>query len=87
LLRIFTIDVPAPSGTRPVNGDTPNSICITPGPNQVMFVGEITDPGRLFKVSLDGKVLGVIGPFRAAIETVLRRPAAGVPLGDRNLCR
>ena len=39
----------------------PNSICITPGPNQVLFVGESTFPGRLFKVSLDGKVLGVIG--------------------------
>jgi hypothetical protein len=39
----------------------PNSICITPGPNQVLYVGELTYPGRLFKVSLDGKVLGVIG--------------------------
>jgi len=72
-LRMFTIDVPPAPGTRPVNGNTPtgaalagmigapNSICITPGPNQVMFVGESTFPGRLFKVSLDGKVLGVIG--------------------------
>jgi hypothetical protein len=39
----------------------PNSICITPGPNQVLFVGESTFPGRIFKVALDGKVLGVIG--------------------------
>jgi sugar lactone lactonase YvrE len=72
-LRMFTIDVPPVPGTRAVNGNTPtgerlaavigapNSICITPGPNQVMFVGESTFPGRLFKVSLDGKVLGVIG--------------------------
>ena len=72
-LRMFTIDVPPAPGTRPVNGNTPagarlaavigapNSICITPGPNQVLFVGESTFPGRLFKVSLDGKVLGVIG--------------------------
>jgi len=72
-LRMFSIDVPPPPGTRPVNGNTPtgpalaavigapNSICITPAPNQVMFVGESTFPGRLFKVSLDGKVLGVIG--------------------------
>ena len=62
-----------PAGTRPVNGNTPtgeraaaaigapNSICITPGPNQVMFVGESTFPGRIFKVSLEGQVLGVIG--------------------------
>jgi hypothetical protein len=27
----------------------------------VLFVGESTFPGRLFKVSLEGKVLGVIG--------------------------
>jgi streptogramin lyase len=72
-LRMFTIDVPPVPGTRPVYGNTPtgdrlaavigapNSICITPGPNQVMFVGESTYPGRLFKVSLEGKVLGVIG--------------------------
>ena len=26
-----------------------------------MFLGESTFPGRIFKVSLDGKVLGVIG--------------------------
>ena len=72
-LRMFTIDVPPAPGTRAVNGNTPtgaelaavsgapNSLCITPGPNQVLFVGETTFPGRLFKVSLDGKVLGVIG--------------------------
>jgi streptogramin lyase len=72
-LRMFTIDIPPAPGTRAVNGNTPtgqalagvigapNSICITPGPNQVMFVGESTFPGRIFKVSLDGKVLGVIG--------------------------
>jgi sugar lactone lactonase YvrE len=72
-LRMFSIDVPPAPGTHAVNGNTstgerlaavigaPNSICITPGANQVMFVGESTFPGRVFKVSLDGKVLGVIG--------------------------
>jgi streptogramin lyase len=72
-LRMFTIDVPPLPATRAVNGNTPtgerlaavvgapNSICITPGMNQVMFVGESTFPGRVFKVSLDGQVLGVIG--------------------------
>src|SRR6185503_10158288 len=59
-------------GSKAVNGNTPtgdrlkeligapNSLCIPPG-GQVMFVGETTFPGRVFKVSLDGKVLGVIG--------------------------
>jgi hypothetical protein len=71
-LRMFTIDVPPVPGTKAVNGRTPtgdnitgigapNSVCITPGPNQVMFVGESTFPGRVFKVTLDGNVLGVIG--------------------------
>ena len=72
-LRLFTIDVPPDPRSRAVNGTTPtgarlaavmgapNSICITPGTNQVMFVGETTYPGRIFKVSLEGKVLGVIG--------------------------
>jgi hypothetical protein len=72
-LRMFSIDVPPVPGTHAVNGITPtgarlaavigapNSICITPGPNQVLFVGESTFPGRVFKVALDGKVLGVIG--------------------------
>jgi DNA-binding beta-propeller fold protein YncE len=73
LLRIFTIDVPHDPKSRSVNGPTPtgarlaavtgapNSICITSGPNQVLFVGEGVYPGRIFKVSLEGKVLGVIG--------------------------
>src|SRR5579863_6596381 len=72
-LRMFTIDVPPDPKTRAVNGPTPtgerlaavigapNSICITPGTNQGLFVGESTFPGRIFKVSLEGKVLGVIG--------------------------
>ena len=71
--RMFSIDVPPDGASRAVNGETPtgdrlkrvigapNAICITPGPNQVLFVGESTFPGRIFKVSLDGKVLGVIG--------------------------
>ncbi len=72
-LRMFSIDVPPEPGTHAVYGNTPtgerlkqligapNSLCITPAPNQVMFVGESTFPGRIFKVTLDGKVLGVIG--------------------------
>ena len=71
-LRMFSIDVPPDPRTRAVNGNTPtgsrlaavigapNSICIPPR-SQVMFVGESTYPGRVFKVSLDGRVLGVIG--------------------------
>src|SRR5690349_1428788 len=38
----------------------PWAICITPGANQVMYVSDAY-PGRLYKLSLDGKVLGVLG--------------------------
>ena len=71
--RMFSIDVPPDPTSRAVNGVTPtgenlkrvigapNSICITPGPTQILFVGESTYPARIFKVSLEGQVLGVIG--------------------------
>jgi DNA-binding beta-propeller fold protein YncE len=71
-LREWKVDVPPDFGTRAVNGRTPaagdmagvgapNSLCITPGPRQVIFLGESTWPGRVFKLDLDGRVLGVIG--------------------------
>jgi hypothetical protein len=72
-IRMFSINVPPDPQYKPPFGRTPtgdaaakqigapNSICITPGPNQVLFVGEGEWPGRIFKVSLEGKVLGVIG--------------------------
>ncbi len=41
-------------------GGNPWSICITPGPKQVLFVGSV---GRVFKVDLNGKELGVLGRF------------------------
>ncbi len=34
------------------------SLCITPGPNQVIFVGSV---GKVYKMALDGKVLGTFG--------------------------
>jgi sugar lactone lactonase YvrE len=72
-LRQFTIDVPftkAPNimvGAMPSPNANPLSvsgapwaICITPGPNQVLFSADAV-PGRIYKLSLDGKVLGVLG--------------------------
>ena len=71
-LREWKIDIPPDYRTRAVNGETPkagdmsgvgapNSLCMTPGPNQVLFLGESTWPARIFKVTLDGRVLGVVG--------------------------
>jgi DNA-binding beta-propeller fold protein YncE len=67
------IDVPFDPHTRPAIGNMPGpnvtgtmapgapwAICITPPPNQVMYVSDAY-PGRIYKLSLDGKVLGVFG--------------------------
>jgi streptogramin lyase len=73
-LRALTIDVPFDHNVRPAIGNkvdpdakqgtfapgAPWTLCITPPPNQVIFTSDAY-PGRLYKMSLDGKVLGVLG--------------------------
>jgi len=71
-LRQFTIDVPAPADALPAIGNKPTSttgtmspgapwtLCITPEPNQVLYTSDAF-PGRIYKLSLEGKVLGVLG--------------------------
>ena len=73
-IRQFTIDVPVPTDGqgRLRRGDVPtlktgsqapgapDALCMTPGPNPVLFVGDLY-PSRIYKVSLEGKVLGVYG--------------------------
>ncbi len=71
-LRQFTLDVPAPADARPAIGNRPTvttgtmspgapwAICITPGPHQVLYASDAF-PGRIYKLTLDGKVLGVLG--------------------------
>ena len=39
---------------------SPWAVCITPGPNQVLYTSDAF-PGRVYKLSLDGKLLGVLG--------------------------
>jgi DNA-binding beta-propeller fold protein YncE len=72
LLRQITIDVPVDPNARPAIGNKPNAttgtmapgapwaICITPAPNQVLYSSD-GFPGRIYKLTLDGKVLGVFG--------------------------
>ncbi len=76
LLRQITIDVPVPPDAKPWFGAQPNAsaatsqsgapwaICITPATNanatQYLYVSDAF-PGRIYKLSLDGKVLGVLG--------------------------
>ena len=71
-LRQITIDVPVPADARPAIGNMPTAttgtmapgapwaICITPGPSQVLYASDAF-PGRIYKLSLDGKVLGWLG--------------------------
>ena len=72
-LRIMTIDVPAPAGARPWMGAMPGpetplnqvagspwTMCITPGPTQYIYTSD-SFPGRVYKLTLDGKVVGMFG--------------------------
>ncbi|MGH7655468.1 MAG: peptidyl-alpha-hydroxyglycine alpha-amidating lyase family protein [Gemmatimonadaceae bacterium] len=74
LLRQFTIDVPfagepnvmlgsmpgTPGGGATMASGAPWAVCITPGATQYLYVADAV-PGRIYKVTLDGKVLGTIG--------------------------
>ena len=74
-LRQITIDVPAPVNARPAIGNVPKNpaalkgtmapgapwaICITPPPHQVLYSSDAF-PGRIYKLTLDGKLLGMLG--------------------------
>ncbi|WP_329959701.1 peptidyl-alpha-hydroxyglycine alpha-amidating lyase family protein [Paraburkholderia translucens] len=74
-LRQFTIDVPVPPDARPAIGNMPSeadlaagtfapgspwAICISPGPKQMLYCADAF-PGRIYKMTLEGKVLGVLG--------------------------
>jgi sugar lactone lactonase YvrE len=71
-LRTMTIDVPVPAGAKPWFGPTPTAeqalaqsgapwaICITPGATQYLYSADAY-PGRIYKMTLDGKVLGWLG--------------------------
>ena len=74
-LRQISIDVPFDPDAKPAIGNKPTSpitgnqaqapgapwaICITPPPHQILYSSD-GYPGRIYKLSLDGKVLGVLG--------------------------
>jgi hypothetical protein len=75
--REIKLDVPFDENTKPAIGAKPDlqtykqtggtmapgapwALCITPGPNQVMYASDAY-PGRIYKLSLEGKILGVLG--------------------------
>jgi len=71
-LRQMIIDLPVDPNARPVIGNqtdhpsgsrapgSPWAICITPPPHQVLYSSDAF-PGRIYKLTLDGKVLGMFG--------------------------
>ena len=75
-LRAMAIEVPIDPNARPAIGNKPDlngymanltmapgapwTLCITPPPNQVLFTSDAF-PGRVYKMSLDGKILGMLG--------------------------
>jgi streptogramin lyase len=71
-VRMIQIDVPPPPVIHPWMGNMPSAqqlagqngapwaICISPGPTQYLYSADAM-PGRIYKFSLDGKVLGVLG--------------------------
>lgn len=72
-LREIRIDVPAPPDAQPWMGNRPGpqttgtmqpgspwAICITPGPHQYLYSADAF-PGRIYKLSLQGQVLGTLG--------------------------
>ena len=74
-IRQITIDVPIDPGARPPIGSKPQlpirgnqamapgapwAICITPPPNQVLYTSDAY-PGRIYKMTLEGKLLGMFG--------------------------
>jgi DNA-binding beta-propeller fold protein YncE len=52
--------IEASGGPKTLMPGSPWAVCITPGPNQVLYASDAY-PGRVYKLSLDGKVLGVLG--------------------------
>jgi hypothetical protein len=73
LINTIKIDATAPANTPVLIGNRPTeaspgnmhpgspwTVCITPGPVQYLYVSDAY-PGRIYKLSLDGKLLGWLG--------------------------
>lgn len=71
-LRQITIDVPVRPDARPAIGSKPTqttgtmspgapwTVCITPPPNQFLYTSDAF-PGRIYKLTLEGKLMGMFG--------------------------
>jgi hypothetical protein len=72
-LRQITLDAPVPADAKPWMGNMPTAntpatqsagapwtVCISPGPTQYIYTSDAF-PGRIYKLTLDGKLVGVLG--------------------------
>ncbi|MGH9653653.1 MAG: peptidyl-alpha-hydroxyglycine alpha-amidating lyase family protein [Bryobacteraceae bacterium] len=72
-LRQIKINIPTPPDAQPWMGDRPGpnspgamqpgspwTLCITPGPTQYIYTSDAF-PGRIYKLTLSGKVVGMLG--------------------------
>ena len=69
-----------PSANGTMQAGSPWAICITPGPNQVLFSSDAY-PGRIYKLSLDGKVLGYLGESGKQLKQFGMDPRNCLPVG------
>jgi NHL repeat len=69
LKRIMLLNAPYDKTRHPVlsnrnpappDASPPWTLCITPGPVQYLFASD-NEPGRIYKMTLDGKILGMFG--------------------------
>ena len=67
--RFIVLNAPYDKKRHPVLGNlaanppdetAPWTICITPGPTQYLYTSD-NEPGRIYKLSLDGRILGMLG--------------------------
>jgi hypothetical protein len=92
-LRQMIIEVPVNPEARPAIGNKPThptgaqkpgspwAICVTPPPHQVLYSSDAF-PGRIYKLSPDGKVHGMLGqPFRLSDVPSFNLWGSRVPCG------
>ena len=92
----FTMNVPF---TKPVNvmlgamptgendplgvSGAPSAICVAPGPRQFLYSADAV-PGRIYKLTLDGKVVGVLGEGGRGSEQIrMEIHEIACPVGER----
>ena len=83
--RIQVFDNNGTFKTQFTNVGTPSALCMTPGPNQVLYSSNSNPPedfdvgGEIYKMKLDGTIVGKFGKGREAAEGVRHRQLHRLP--------